>query len=310
MELVRPKMQREWGSAGVVNFVLGGMGAGYYLQSSLVIILQTQGQIEPRSAAFKLLAPALVGLGFLALAMESSHIKSYLLDARRILRSRHMLRYLRHSWMSRETLAAAIFCLAALLDWLLPHPVLWGLASVAAIGLILSHGFIIYRSVAVIAWHRPLIPLFFLTSAWVTGSGLALLVSSEMEGELAAAGLLCAALNVGVWLFYLYGSQDTAFCAATRTLRRPQSLWMALGIGHLLPMLLLLTLLLAGSYSQTVLWRAIAAWAGLALMAGGAVQKSDLVRRAGYLRGIVMAKPERRAPEKQHPSIQRMAEKS
>jgi phenylacetyl-CoA:acceptor oxidoreductase subunit 2 len=282
MELVRSKKQKVWGWPGVVNFILGGMAAGFYLLSSLVTIPQSGTLGLPQSVGFKLLAPVLVSLGFLALTTEAGWP----------LRGRHLFRHLRRSWMSRETLAGVLFVLAAVLDWLFPHPILWILAAAAAMGLMISHGFIVYRVRGVTAWNVPFIPLFFLTSGFATGSGLVLLAAL---GKLTLGmgpvviGLICVVLDLVVWLLYLHWSGDVAFREATEALRRPNSLIFTVGIGHLLPILLLLLLLVApGIGARVGLERIVAALAGLAMIAGGMSQKAGIIRKAGYLRGIVL----------------------
>lgn len=280
MELVQPRKQKVWGWPGVINFSLGGMAAAYYLLISLLALLRDSHSIA-QPAWLKLLAPALTCLGFLALTTEAGHP----------LRGRHLLRYLRSSWMSRETLAGAIFVLTALLDWLFPHPALWALAAAAAMGLTISHGFILYRARAVTAWNVPWMPLLFVASSLVMGGGLALLVSSSAdfapEYGPAAIGLACVGLGLAAWILYLRQPASVAFRQATWALRRPASLLLTVGAGHLLPGLLLLVPLVAAP--GTGLWRAIAALSGLVMIIGGASQKAGIVLKADYLRGIELA---------------------
>lgn len=284
MELIRPTKPEVWGWPVVVNFVLGGMATGFYLLNSLLTILQngTLGVSQP--LGFKLLASVLTSLGFLALTVEAG----------RPLRGRHLFRYLRRSWMSREALAGVIFIPAAALDWLFPHPVLWVLAAAAAIGLMISHGFIVYRIRAVTAWNVPLMPLLFLTSGFATGSGLVLLAAL---GKLTLGigpmmvGLICVVLNLAVWLLYLHWPHDVAFREATEALRRPSSLIFTVGIGHLLPILVLLLLIAPSICTGGELWHIVTALAGLAIVAGGVSQKVGIILKAGYLRGIVLGRP-------------------
>jgi len=223
-------------------------------------------------------APVLIGLGFLALTTEAGHP----------LRARYLLRYLRCSWMSRETLAGALFVLVAALDWLFPHPALWGLAAAAALGLVLSHGFIVYRVRGVTAWNVALVPFLFLSSGFSMGGGLVLLAAlggSALGVGPVVVGLICVLLDLAVWLLFLHGARGPAFREATGSLRRPKSLLFTVGVGHLLPALSLLLLLVLPRAGP---WRAFAALAGLAIIAGGVGQKASIILTAGYLRGLVL----------------------
>jgi phenylacetyl-CoA:acceptor oxidoreductase subunit 2 len=281
MELIRPKKQKVWGWPGVINFVLGGMAAGFYLLSSLVTILQggTLGLSQP--AGFKLVTPVLISLGFLALTMEAGWP----------LRACHLFRHLRRSWMSREALASVIFISAAVLDWLFPHLALWVLTAAAAMGLMISHGLIVYRVRAVTAWNVPPVLLIFLTSGFATGSGLVLL--STLGGLTlkigpVMVGLICVVLDLGAWLLYLHWSRDATFREMTEALRRPNALIFTVGIGHLLPTLLLLLLVAPDISVRVGLWHIVATLSGLATIAGGVSQKAGIILEAGYLRGIVL----------------------
>jgi formate-dependent nitrite reductase membrane component NrfD len=157
-------------------------------------------------------------------------------------------------------------------------------------GLMISHGFIVYRVRGVTAWNVPFVPLFFLTSGFATGSGLVLLAALgrlTLEVGPVVIGLICVVLDLAVWLLYLHWSDDVAFRETTEALRHPNSLIFTVGIGHLLPILLLL-LVAPGIGARVGLERIVVALAGLAMVAGGMSQKADIIRKAGYLRGIVL----------------------
>jgi phenylacetyl-CoA:acceptor oxidoreductase subunit 2 len=202
--------------------------------------------------------------------------------------------------MSRETLTGIIFIPVAALDWLFPHPALWALAAVSAMGLMISQGFIFHRIRAVPAWNAPLVPLLFLSSGFATGSGLLMLVA---PGELTVGtrpvlvGLGCIAINVAVWLLYLRWPDGVAFHKAMEVLRRPNRQAFTVGVGHLAPILLLsLSLLTPGAGAGVGLGRVATTLAGLSIIAGGVSLKSGLVLKAGYMRGIVLGRPKDEAP--------------
>jgi phenylacetyl-CoA:acceptor oxidoreductase 26-kDa subunit len=292
MELIAPQKQRVWKLPAVVNFSCGGIGTGFYLVG--LALAQAPGadwlHALVRTAVFKLLGPALVGLGFLALTTEAGRPR----------RGINLFRHLRRSWMSRETLAAAIFIPAAGIDWLFPHPALRAVAVGAAFALMLCQGFIVYRARGVTAWNSAWMPLFFATSGLAAGSGLLLVVLSLYNAFLAPGirailplplvALVAAVLNAVVWAVYL-ATPDKGFQRATEALRRPGSIVRALGVGHLLPAALL-AVVLSGNISGAP-QLALEVVAGLALIYGGVSQKFGIIIEAGYLRPIVLPVPRR-----------------
>lgn len=285
MELIRPIKQTVWRWPAVANFTLGGMGTGFYLLGLLVVALY-DGDV-PQSiafnAVFKLLGPALASLGFLALTTEAG----------RPLRGHHLFRHLRRSWMSREALAGAIFIPAAVADWLLPHPALRALATLGAVGLLVSQGFIVYRARGVTAWNVSLMPLFFVTSGLASGGGLVLLPplnEPALRRGFVAIELILIVLNLMVWFLYLRRSDET-FLRATKNLRRPNAVILTIGMGHLLPALLLtLVWVIPDPNAGGGLRVVAAAVAGLAVIVGGVLQKAGIILEAGYLRPIVLGR--------------------
>jgi DMSO reductase anchor subunit len=204
--------------------------------------------------------------------------------------------------MSRETLAAAIFLPAAGLDWLFPHPALRAAAAGAAVALMLCQGFIVYRARGVTAWNSALMPVLFATSGMSAGSGLALAALAFFNAffpriiqvvlPLPLVTVIGAMLNAVVWVIYLQ-TPDKGFQRATEALRRPGSLALTLGVGHLLPAILLAAALVgnvAGGTQQVV-----AVVAGLALIFGGVNQKFGVIISAGYLRAIALPMPPRKS---------------
>lgn len=287
MELIPPTKQQVWKWPAVVNFTLGGMGTGFYLLG-LLLGVQSGGVVQV--ALFKLLGPLLASLGFLALTTEAG----------RPMRGYNLFRHLRRSWMSRETLAATIFIPAAAADWLFPHPLLRALAAAGALALMISQGFIVYRARGVTAWNVSLMPPLFITSGFTTGSGLMLVLTlGRLHGSpggvsLPLLSLAAVILNLAVWLLYVR-TPDETFQRATGALRRQNALVLTVGLGHLLPALLLLIALPTSTAGATPLQSGAAVLAGLAILVGGASQKAGIILEAGYLRPIVLNMPRRQA---------------
>ena len=281
MQLIKPKKLEVWKWPAVVNFTLGGTAAGFYLIYLLIASINSNVLIVSQFDKLKLLAPILMGLGFLALTLEAG----------RPLRGHYLLRNLNSSWMSRETLACTIFILVMVIEWFYHNPILQGIAVVAAVGLIISQGFIVYRARAVSAWNVPLMPLLFVTSSFTMGEGLILLLAAVGKLDLGIGsvliGIICLMMNLIIWNLYLHFSHDTRFKEATEFLRRSNSLVITIGIGHLIPIILLLPLAFRveiGIKMQHIILLLV----GLTILTGGVTQKAGVILRANYLREIVM----------------------
>ncbi|MCL4475987.1 MAG: hypothetical protein M1508_07155 [Nitrospirae bacterium] len=156
-----------------------------------------------------------------------------------------------------------------------------------------SHGFAFYRARAVASWNAPLIPFLFLISSFTMGFGMVLLAAAlnglTFKLDSMVIGLTFVVLNLVTWLIYMNWYRDRAFKEATEVLHRTIPLILTVGIGHLLPSLLLLLLLIdsTGVKAQPI----ILVLCGLAIVTGGVGQKADIILRANYLRGIVMGQP-------------------
>jgi len=283
MDLIKPMKLKVWGRPAAANFALGGMASGLYLLSFIMEILAEDSLRVIHPIALKLLAPVLVCLGFLALTVEAG----------RPMRSRYLLRALSCSWMSRETLAGGVFVLFAIVDFFVSHIVLQAIAALAAIGLILSQGLIVYRARAVISWNVSLIPLVFFTSALSTGFGLMLMLAAPGKGvsglDWMAVGLMCVGINLVVWVGYLLHYHDAEFREATKELRRPIAWIVIVGIGHVLPVIILLLMMIAGNFGDGFkLQQCISILTGLFIIVGGLSQKLGLLQRTNIMRGIAM----------------------
>lgn len=295
MELIKPQKQKVWKWPAVVNFTCGGIGTGFFLLGLLVplphngewfaLALQSNGawlSLALIAAVFKLLGPVLVAIGFAVLTTEAGRPQ----------RGINLFRHLRRSWMSRETLAFAIFAPFAALDWIAPEPILRALAALGALGLMISQGFIVYRARGVTAWNVSLMPIFFVTSGFATASGLLFIVMVQF-GMLTlpvtqtwiVIALVAWVANALVWLVYLSRSNKT-FRDATLDLRGVNYYLAIVGLGHALPALLALGVL--GGFAASSLVFAVV---GLLAVFGGALQKWGIVIDAGYLRPIALSAP-------------------
>ena len=274
LELIAGTPQTVWGMPAVVNFTLGGLGAGFYVAAAVSASLGAAAAMGV--AAW--LAPVLVLGGFLAVAGEAG----------RPLRGLRVLRRVATSWMSRELWLGGAFAALALGAEALPAHGLRGLAAAAAIALVLAQGAMLARTRAVAAWNVPVMPLVFAASAAVSGVGLFALVeltAGRPAGpELLGVTLATLVSGLLVWLAFLRASVDAAFVRATAPLRRGATAVELVVIGYAAPFALLA---LALVFPQ---WAAGPTALAVSLAIAGQFRaKSALILAAGQRRPVTLA---------------------
>jgi phenylacetyl-CoA:acceptor oxidoreductase subunit 2 len=268
--LIPARRQTLWRAPAVLNFVLGGMGAGLYLAA----VAAAAG--GPPGALVAGLGPALVLAGFAAVATEAG----------RPWRGPRVLRRVRSSWMSREAWLGGAFVAFAGADLAAPGVAWRALAAVAAGGLAVSQGFMLRRARGVTAWDVSLLPPLFLVSALASGAGLLAILMAARGGVDPTVLALLALLNAigaSLWLAYVRWPAGSAFARATAALRAgPLALALVAG-GYAAPFVLNVLALA---------WPATASPAGLAagalMVTGQGALKWTLVTRIGFLRPIVL----------------------
>jgi DMSO reductase anchor subunit len=271
VELIPATRQRVWGIPAVLNFALGGLGAGFYATAALAAGLES----SPAVALASWLGPLLVFAGFAAVATEAG----------RPLRGPRVLARVRTSWMSRELALGGAFAAAALTEWLVPSPALRALAVAASLAVAAAQGFIVRRARAVVAWNVPVMPLVFVVSALVSGAGLLLVVEPILGGGSAytlGATLTALPLAFVGWLMYLTWSADPTFARATRPLREAPGAAVGM-VGYLLPWIVI-------TLAVAVPPLAVAApVAGALIIAGQGWAKWLLVLTVAELRPVTLA---------------------
>lgn len=270
-----PQNQNAWKLPAVLNLTLGGMGAGYYLISLLMINVSNTVWLPftLQTILVKLIGIILVCVGLLVLTTEAGHP----------LKSIYLLANLRQSWMSREALAAMIFILAAGLDWLFPSAIFQVLAAIAGLVFMVSQGMIVWRASSVYTWNSPLVPWFFLTCGLTSGSGLLLVVSNLLNlafsSVILAIILIVLLFNLLIWILYLRTPGDT-FQRGIAPLRKSDQLRLTIGVGHLLPALLLIIGMIGTQW-----W--IAFLAGGLMVFGSVLQKFSFAFKGSSMRSVL-----------------------
>jgi phenylacetyl-CoA:acceptor oxidoreductase 26-kDa subunit len=273
VELIPPQRQMLWGWPAVVNFVLGGLGAGWYAIALLAAGLERSPAVTVASWA----APALVLAGFAAVASEAG----------RPLRGLRVLTRVRTSWMSRELALGGTFVLLVVLDLALR---LWwcrAVALVAALLLAVAQGFILRRARGVPAWDVPLMPTVFLLSALLSGGGVWLAMEALGGHPIGPwrLGALLALVVMGfaAWTRYLNWSSDRVFVRAVAPLQERRAAAAIEQFGYAVPLVLGLVALAVPGAAVPLL-----ALAGLSLIAGQVNAKTRLILAVGQLRPITL----------------------
>jgi DMSO reductase anchor subunit len=274
LELITDTPQTVWGMPAVLNFTLGGLGAGFYVAAAAAAGLGLPGAMG--LAAW--LGPALVLTGFAAVATEAG----------RPLRGVRVLRSVATSWMSRELWLGGLFVLLALADDAAPPAGLRLPAAAAAATLVVAQGLMLTRARAIAAWSVPLMPVVFAAAAAV--SGIALLVLAELFAgrpvgrALLATTLVVLALGLLVWLAFLASSADPAFVRATAPLRRGRTATQILVAGYVVPLALIALALVLSAWAPGP-----AALAACLALVGQLRARAALILRAGQRRPVTLA---------------------
>ena len=271
--MIPAQRQTLWGWPAVANFVLGGMGAGWYV----VALLAAGFERSPGVTVATWAAPALVLAGFAAVAGEAG----------RPLRGPRVLTRLRTSWMSRELLIGLAFVLLVVADLVFPLRLHRVQAAVAALLLALAQGFIVRRARGVTAWDVPLVPLLFVLSALLSGAGAYFLVeaASGRPPLPAAVGGVLLLIVVGymAWSRYLAWRPEEAYRRAVAPLREGPAGTVIDAAGYGVPLLLGLLALAAPVTAAPLL-----GLAGALLVAGQVCAKARLILDASRLRPITL----------------------
>ena len=233
-QLIASTQQKNWGWPAVLNFILGGAGAGGFIFHNLILNLSENNAMAESNARlfFDLSMPMLVLLGFSALGLEAG----------KPLRSRYLVRSFRNSWLSREAIAFILFIFTAITSAISQSLFFQGIAILSALTLLITQGFILYKSRGIPAWNTAMIPALFVSSGLTSGAGLNMIFWSAIGISPTTSGLIAviflALTNAAFWLLYLFWSEGLEFSTAIHRLQRIPPLAAMLGLGHLLPVLL------------------------------------------------------------------------
>ncbi len=272
------KPQTFWDYRAAMNFVLGGMAAGLMLAAWLAHAAGLLGTYALRAVDTAAAAAMAVGLFFVFLKIG------------RKARFLYVLLRPQSSWMTRETWCVAFIYPALGASWVWPQMAQGALAIVAlaAAGFLYCQARILYASKGIPAWRAPLMPAMLVATGLSEGLGMLAALSVTMKPPLAslvpvaAAGIALALINAWLWQRYIAEARANGIgplargeLASTTPILR--------GLAHAAPVLLYLPCLAGGAAAA---W--LAAAAGVAAFAGGALWKLVVILRACHVQGFAL----------------------
>lgn len=277
-EIISSSRQRYWKWPAVANFVLGGAGAGIYVLNTLNLLFINDQHISISHGILNAIALLLICSGLSILPVEAG----------RPSRGMHILAHMKTSWISREIVFFIILFASVILLFYVRSFSLIALSILSSIGFMVSQAFIVFRSEAISVWKRPEIPFFFLSSGLASGWGILVIVNAFMNMQIdnfsLTSGIALISINGTIWIAFIILRRDPNTEPLMAILRKPLALLFSIGVGHVLPLFLLIEI--------DALWQertgGIEIIAGTAVIAGIIIQKKSVIMSVGYLDNIVI----------------------
>ncbi len=261
----------DWRAAG--NFIFGGTGSGLLVTAAIV-----------GSSVAVLVAIALIAVGLALVWLEIG----------RPWRALNVLSHPQTSWMTRESFVALVALPLAVASLVLDDWRLLAGAGAAALGFLYCQARILHAAKGIPAWREPaLVPLIVVTG--LAEGGSLYLVVAELSGSSSAwlvyALIVLLALRAVAW--HRYRSGLAASGAPEQTLQTWQRMSAVfLGVGNLLPAVLLFAAVAISSYAAAC----VVAAACVAIL-GGWQLKFRLITRAAHVQGYAIGRLHRGHPK-------------
>jgi DMSO reductase anchor subunit len=285
-EVIKLPRQQVWGKIAVLNFALGGSGAGFYVLMFL-LIHGINSSAELNHNYYKLIAPTVVGFAFLVLAFET----------RFPVRILYLINHFNSSWMSRETLFGATFILFGVADFFIPHIFFRSCAIFSAFGYLMSQSCILYCAKAVPTWHTASLPVSIFFSSIYGGAGwLVLTVSSHDLGNVNVilTVSLSIFINILIWLIYISNIKKNSLSFKLLSFRFHKVKYFSLAAGLLLPIVMLVLLMISVDTKRDEVWFHTGARVFTAgwIIGFSVFQKSKTIKDYSQLKSINLSFPE------------------
>ncbi len=229
----------------------------------------------------RLICVLLVATGFTAVGIES----------RKPMNARYLLHHLKRSWMSLEVLSGALFITLGILDIIFPHKMIRFGALAMGMLLLVCQIMMVYDARGVEVWNTRLAAIHALTSCLCLACGAGLLICS-MEDPLNSdaivmVALVSLALNHMAWWKLLRYPKTVDLHVALRPLISTMKLTISIGIGHMLPALVLIFAMSIDVLTKVdFLPETLLALAGGMMIIGGTAQKAGIILGANSLKAV------------------------
>ena len=249
----RPWRQASWDWRAATNFMLGGTGAGLMIAASFV----------HAQAHYPVL---------LALLLVAAGLGTVWLEIGRKLRALHVFFHPFTSWMTRESFAAMLFFAFASIELFFPSRIIMGGAALAALGFVYCQARILRAAKGIPVWRAPQVVALIMTTALVEGTGMLLLMSSDLlvVSIFTAAVIARGFAWSGYWAALKQPGSRTALESAGKVL---------IQAGTIAP----LALVMGGIFAPQA-----AVLAGIAALIAGWRLKYVLVTRAAFNQGFAL----------------------
>ncbi|WP_373498645.1 DmsC/YnfH family molybdoenzyme membrane anchor subunit [Desulfococcus sp.] len=281
VEIISGKKQNHWRGPAVLNFFLGGTGIGFYI----LLVLFGPDSKAGSGNVMDLLPAALTALGLAAVAVEAG----------RPFRGLYLFLNVKRSWMSREVVFATLFIVLSLMERKRGDTVLPMLTATAGVMFVISQAMILYRSSAVPAWRRPILPLMFITASLLNAFGLALLLAAAdvcpVDEAVLVYGWVCIFLALVTWQKGLYVRTHIETPAAVPPIRSHRVRIADAGAGGVLPLLILAVLLFSGIPPKGAVASAAYALCGAFILTCGYYRLQRLITGIDYLVPVSIGTP-------------------
>jgi phenylacetyl-CoA:acceptor oxidoreductase 27-kDa subunit len=268
-----------WDYRAAMNFTLGGMTSGLVI---IAYLAHLTGLLHAGAL------PLLNAMAAIGMAVGLFFV---FLEIGRKLRFLNVLLRPQSSWMTRETYFVVLFYPTVAADLIWPHGLLHLLAALAAAGFLYSQARILQAGKGIPAWRHPRIPLMLVATGLFEGVGLLALITLidpplfAIGKPLAAAGIVLALVNAGLWRSYMKSAKKEGIGPLARAvLTRLTPILHT--VGHLIPVFLMAFPWSRSAEPSVELF----ALAGAAAVIGGVMWKFAVITRACHQQGYAVPK--------------------